>query len=200
MGRVSDAKERLLNTALKLFWEQTYCSVTVDAICEKAGVKKGSFYYFFKSKADLAAEAIEAHWETYRFTLDEIFSPTIPPLNRLCTYFERSYLYQVQRKNDTGYVCGCPYFDIGAEAATLEPAILGKVQGVMTKYLAYFESTVRDANEQGLISVDDPRKVAKWLFNYYEGSLGAARIQNDPDLLLDLGEGALQLLGAPRST
>lgn len=44
MGRTSDAKERLLAAALDLIWERSYGSVTIDAICEKAGVKKGSFY------------------------------------------------------------------------------------------------------------------------------------------------------------
>ena len=60
MGRKSDAKERLLDAALDLIWERSYGVVTIDAICEKAGVKKGSFYYFFESKSALAVAALEA--------------------------------------------------------------------------------------------------------------------------------------------
>jgi len=50
MGRVSDAKQRLMDAVLDLIWSGSYGSTTIDDICEKAGVKKGSFYYFFDSK------------------------------------------------------------------------------------------------------------------------------------------------------
>jgi TetR/AcrR family transcriptional repressor of nem operon len=63
MGRVSDAKERLMDAVLDLIWSGSYGSTTIDHICDKAGVKKGSFYYFFDSKAELAAEALEASWQ-----------------------------------------------------------------------------------------------------------------------------------------
>ena len=53
MGRVSDAKQRLLQATIDLIWQNSYGAVTVDNICERAGVKKGSFYYFFPSKTDL---------------------------------------------------------------------------------------------------------------------------------------------------
>jgi len=45
MGRVSDAKERLMEAVEELIWKGSYGSTTIDQICEKAGVKKGSFYY-----------------------------------------------------------------------------------------------------------------------------------------------------------
>ena len=66
MTAVTDTKQRLLNTALKLVWEQSYGSVSVDQICEKADVRKGSFYHFFASKADLAIAAAEEHWNKLR--------------------------------------------------------------------------------------------------------------------------------------
>ena len=49
MGRTSNAKERLLQVAFDLIWQQSYGSVSVDHICKRANVKKGSFYYFFPS-------------------------------------------------------------------------------------------------------------------------------------------------------
>ena len=57
MGRTSDADERLMTAARDLMWEESYGSVTIDDICARAGVKKGSFYYFFDSKAALAVAA-----------------------------------------------------------------------------------------------------------------------------------------------
>ena len=50
MGRTSNAKERLLQVAFDLIWQQSYGAVSVDDICQRAKVKKGSFYYFFPLK------------------------------------------------------------------------------------------------------------------------------------------------------
>src|SRR6266571_943512 len=76
-------EERLMEAVRELIWSGSYGSTTIDDICEKAGVKKGSFYYFFDSKADLAVAAIDEEWERKRGELDSLFSPTIPPLERL---------------------------------------------------------------------------------------------------------------------
>src|SRR5436189_4507117 len=98
MGRVSDAKEKLMEAVSELIWTGSYGSTTIDDICEKAGVKKGSFYYFFDSKVDLAEVAIEEEWKTKRAELDSIFSPTIPPLERLRKYLEFGYQMQTEMK------------------------------------------------------------------------------------------------------
>src|SRR5262245_26691029 len=44
MPRVSDMKERLMDAAMGLMWQNGYGAASVDAICERAGAKKGSFY------------------------------------------------------------------------------------------------------------------------------------------------------------
>jgi len=62
-----------MDAVRELIWAGSYGSTTIDQICEKAGVKKGSFYYFFDSKADLAVTAIEVSGKTGGPELDSIF-------------------------------------------------------------------------------------------------------------------------------
>ncbi len=90
MGRVSDAKKRLMDAVAELIWTGSYGSTTIDQICDKAGVKKGSFYYFFESKADVAVAALDAEFVKKRVEMDSVFSPTIPPLERIRNYCESS--------------------------------------------------------------------------------------------------------------
>src|SRR5204863_9515207 len=118
MGRVSDAKDRLMKAVAELIWTGSYGSTTIDDICDKAGVKKGSFYYFFDSKADLAAAALDAEWERKRPELDSLFSPTIPPLDRLKRYCEFGLRMQAEIKTKCGCVLGCPLFSLGSEVST----------------------------------------------------------------------------------
>ncbi|MBB1360984.1 helix-turn-helix transcriptional regulator [Shewanella sp. SR44-4] len=47
----------MLQAILDLMWQSSYGTLTIDAICERAGVKKGC-YYFFKSKSEHVTEAI----------------------------------------------------------------------------------------------------------------------------------------------
>src|ERR1700720_574284 len=151
MPRVSDMKERLTNAAMDLLWENSYGTTSVDAICEKAGAKKGSFYYFFKSKSELAAAALEADWNKKRSQMDSIFSPTVPPLERFERYFDfvHDRLAEVQRK--CGSILGCPLLSIGSEVSTQDEMLREKVEEILERKIQYFESTIRDAHSHGLI-------------------------------------------------
>lgn len=195
MGRVSDAKERLLEAVTALMWENSYASATVEAICVRAGVKKGSFYYFFESKSDLAIAALEALWQRTRPELDRMFASDIPPLERMLNYFHIVYAKQHQCCREREYALGCPYFNVGTEICTQDAKILGKIRVILDHYREYFESAVRDAKAQGIVDVPDPAATARCLFSLYEGALTQARIHNNPELLRDLPAGALQLLG-----
>ena len=195
MGRVSDAKTRLMDAVLELLWTGSYGSTTIDDICDKAGVKKGSFYYFFESKADLAAEALGASWESKRVELDRIFSPMVPPLERLRKYCEFSYQIQLEMKQKYGKVLGCPQFALGAEVCTMEDRLQKKIQEVLDYKRRYMESAIRDAHAAGLIHAPDPAAKARMIMAYYEGLLTQARIQNDVEVLRDTVGGIFALLG-----
>ena len=59
MTTVSQSKERILAAAKELFLAGGYAATTVDAICEKAELTKGSFYYSFDSKEDLGIAVLD---------------------------------------------------------------------------------------------------------------------------------------------
>ena len=195
MPRTSTAKERLTDAALKMIWGNSYGATSVDAICEKAHVKKGSFYYFFKSKSDLAVAALDADWQEDRVRLDSIFSPTVPPLERLKRYFEFSYQNLLEIKKECGSVLGCPLNALGSEVCTQETALRDKIQEILDRKLTYFESAIRDAHAQGLIVAPDAKAKAKTLFMFVQGALTQARIQNNLEILCDSYPCALDLLG-----
>jgi TetR/AcrR family transcriptional repressor of nem operon len=58
-----NVRSRLLDAALHVIRSKGYSASTVDDICTEAGVTKGSFFHYFKSKEDLALAAVE-HWNT----------------------------------------------------------------------------------------------------------------------------------------
>ena len=72
MGRTSDARERLIESARELIYARGYNSVGVEEICQHAGVNKGSFYHFYASKRDLVLDVIRAEDADYRRVADQI--------------------------------------------------------------------------------------------------------------------------------
>ena len=196
MPRTSSAKERLTEAALSMIWGQSYGSTSVDAICEQAKVKKGSFYYFFKSKSDLAVAALDADWRRHRAQLDTIFSPTVPPLERLERYFDFNYDRLVEIKKECGAVLGCPLYALGSEICTQDTVLRSKIQEILDKKVTYLESAIRDAHAEGLIVAPNEKGKARTLFMFIQGALTQARIQNNVEILRDIYPDALDLLGA----
>ncbi|MBN1130203.1 MAG: TetR/AcrR family transcriptional regulator [Chitinispirillaceae bacterium] len=53
-------KEEILEIAQKLFVEKGYEATSIEAILSQAGISKGAFYYYFKSKEELIDALISA--------------------------------------------------------------------------------------------------------------------------------------------
>lgn len=196
MGRTSDARERLLTAALDLIWTNSYGSISVDDICARAGVKKGSFYHFFPSKADLAVAAYEEHWREKQPELDAIFSPQLPPLERLRRW--TAYIYESQKAlcEKFGHVCGCPYANVGSELATLDDQLRSKSEELLGRGLRYLESAIAEAQRDGVVNVPDIRATALLLASTVMGLTLQAKVQNDPEVLRDLEPTVMRLLSA----
>jgi len=196
VGRVSDAKQRLMEAVQELLWTSSYGSTTVDHICEKAQVKKGSFYHFFEDKASLAEAALDADWVERRRFLDAMFSPTVPPLERIRNYCEQMYRTQVESKAKYGKVLGCPLCTLGSEVCTQEARLREKIHQIMDQYRRYLESAIRDAHAEGLIHAPDAAAKTRIVNAYHDGLLAQARILNDVQPLIEITSGTLELLGS----
>jgi len=190
-----------MDAALDLIWEESYGAVTIDDICKRADVKKGSFYYFFSSKSDLAVAALERMWvQTWKPRMDQSFSPSLDPLSRLTAYLESIHQKQVEVKQQHGRVLGCPIVSVGSETSTGETGINAKIREILNRKRRYYESTIRDAVAEGQIEPCDPAEKAGALAGLIEGIVCQCRIMNDPEVAHSLAETALRMLGAKQST
>jgi TetR/AcrR family transcriptional regulator, transcriptional repressor for nem operon len=199
MGRTSDANIRLMDAAIDLMWEESYGAITIDDICNRANVKKGSFYYFFKSKADLAVAALEQMWERdWKPKLDQAFSSSVDPLTRLSNYLNSIYESQVKVKKEHGKVLGCPVCSVGSEVSTQEVDVSAKIREIFGRKLRYYESTIRDAVAEGVIEPCDAAQKAVALFGLIEGVVSQARVMNDPEVVRNISSMGLGLLSLKR--
>ncbi|WP_395740832.1 TetR/AcrR family transcriptional regulator [Prosthecobacter sp.] len=195
MGRTSTAKDRLIDAMIELIWAGNYGSTSVDHICEKAGVKKGSFYHFFESKTDLALAAIDHGWAEHRKELDQLFSPVVAPVDRIMNCFRSFRQEQQELFEKHGRVLGCPIHSLGAEVSTVDERLRDKLQEILSQFIRYYESAIRDAQAQGSIVTHDAMALARIVFAYSEGLLLHARMWNDLGRLDEFESGAKIILG-----
>ena len=200
MGRTSDAREKLLQVAFELIWSNSYGAVSVDQICARARVNKGSFYHFFPSKTDLTVAAYEAHWHELRPELDRVFSPQTPPLERLEQYCRDIYESQKEKFEKCGRVLGCPFAAVGCELSTQEEKIRLKARDMFDRISKYIEATLADARREGLVETADPKVDAQAIVSCVLGMLLQAKIRNDPNVLLDLAPVLMRMVGAKEFT
>lgn len=196
MRQESDTKQKLLETTLDLIWEHSYGSVSVDDICKRAGVLKGSFYHFFHSKSDLAVATLESYWEQFRRPqLDQIFSPQVPPLERIQKYCDQLYENQKDRFDRIGRVCGCPINSLGSELSAQDEKVRMKSQEMSIRVRTYLESALRDVQREGLWQGSNVSAKAMELYSMVTGTLLQARINNDLEVIKGAKPAMMRLLG-----
>ena len=196
MSKPGVTRDKLIQVAFDLIWDNSYGSVSVGDICERAGVYKGSFYHFFDSKADLVTAAYEQHWKEKRPEMDRIFSPQVPPLERIHHWCE--YMVQVQREKAEkyGHVCGCPFASVGAEIATSDEKLRCKSEELISSAMRYVENAIADAIRAGLVTVKDPHQAARCIYSVATGMMVQAKVENNLEILRELEPAILRLLGA----
>ena len=195
MKQESESKRKLLETAMEMIWESSYGSVSVDDICSKAGVNKGSFYYAFKSKSDLAVAAFERYWENKRPLMDAIFSTQVAPLDRIERYCQAIVQDQKNKYKIIGKMLGCPFCSIGSELGTQDENIRAKMEQLGGRMQKYLESAIRDLVTQGIIETADVPELAQEVLSYITGVLMQAKIENSVNHVERLQHGVMRLLG-----
>ncbi|WP_028548034.1 TetR/AcrR family transcriptional regulator [Paenibacillus sp. UNC451MF] len=92
MGKIDEkksaAREQLLVTASKLFFERGFHAVGVDTIAAKSGITKMTMYKHFPSKDHLIVAILERSSELYWQWFEETIQGTKEPQQQLVALFE----------------------------------------------------------------------------------------------------------------
>ncbi len=198
MGRTSDAKERLLKVAAHLMLEHGYGGFSVEEVCRKAEVKKGSFYHFFASKADLAILVAEQSWEHYQ---QHVLAPlrggsqALEPL--VDALFARDYAYQLASLGAGNRVNGILFSNLLSESGNMEDALRNKIVAILTEFRTVLEEVLR-THDFPALSGKLAASGAKALLACLQGSWLQARLENRLEVIKELGGFARGLLKPDR--
>ena len=123
----SETRNRIVDSARQLFWEQGYESTTLAEIAERSGAMPGSIYYFFKTK-EAILDAVVDHYDEQlgAWLIDPVFGQTDDPVERIFGVIDtyRSFLVE------THFSLGCPVGGLALELGEEFAAVRGKVSKI----------------------------------------------------------------------
>jgi TetR/AcrR family transcriptional regulator len=96
---ISNARERLLETAIGMFAEKGYAGTSVREIVEQAGVSKPVLYYYFNSKEGLFLAILDLAENLQKELLSEVLRSEGDVLNRLLILYRRIYAGISERRS-----------------------------------------------------------------------------------------------------
>lgn len=105
-------RERIVDAARELFYENGYEATGLAQIRKRAGVNSGSLYYFFPSKEDLLVAVLEQYKQLmWPVVMEPVFSRLTDPIERIFAVLDG---YR-QMLHATACTTGCPIGNLALE-------------------------------------------------------------------------------------
>ena len=166
-----DTRERLVNTARKLFWNQGFSATGVAQILKEAGAKSGSLYYFFPTKEDLLREVLERYKSLLMpAVMEPVFAKIDDPIERIfgvLDAYRRGLLY-------TEFNGGCPIGNLALELSDAHPEVRQLIAENFTGWVDQIRGCL-DAAADRLPDDVDRAQLASFVLTVMEGAVMQCR-------------------------
>ena len=182
MKTFDTTRESILEQAYPIILRKGFQASGLQQILSTAGIPKGSFYHYFKSKEQFGLALIDYFikiiWAELKVHLDR---RDLSPIERLRAYFRASAdLFQ-----SMNYEGGCPIGNIAQEMSDQNPLFRNKIEGIYASTIDVFKKILNEAVSRG--DLPDEFDVSGWsvfLFNSWEGSIIHMKVTRSLDPLL----------------
>jgi AcrR family transcriptional regulator len=188
MGRTraatSEARERILETADRLFYQEGVRAVGVDRIIAEAGVAKMTLYNHFPSKDDLILAVLQRREESAL----EFFRTAMERHGKKTKNSLRAFFAALKEWFETPGFRGCAFQNAAVELA--DPAHPGTsfVRGHKRRFSKFLRGLVEEAVGKSAA------KIAAAMAILVEGAIVTAVVQGTPDAADVARDAALKLV------
>jgi AcrR family transcriptional regulator len=180
-------RERLVDAAADLFYEQGIGAVSVDAVAARAGVTKRTLYYHFASKDDLAAAYLAARDQPNLAAFKRWYAATDGGLPaKIEGLFQR--LARAARRPDWK---GCGFLRTSVELVNLPGHPAMKVGAAHKKRVEAWLGELFQAE-----GIRQAPALARQVILLMDGSFAVVLLHRDPTYMETAGEAAAALVAA----
>jgi AcrR family transcriptional regulator len=169
---VSEKRDQLIDTALRLFARNGYRATGIDTILAEAGVAKMTLYHHFKSKDELIVAALrrrDAEWREWFIRRVTQLGGT--PRERLFAVFD--VMEEWFRNKDYH---GCSFGQAATEFRDPKHSVHKMAQEHKQQMLAYFRALAADAGAK------DPELLAQQISLLVEGAVIHMEVFREPQV------------------
>ena len=170
----TSTREKIIRKGAEIIHAQGFNATGLQQILQAAGIPKGSFYFYFKSKEDFGLEIIDY----FNAIISGIFTrylndKKIPPMRRmqkLFGYFEAAF-------QKSGYALGCPIGNLSLELADTNERLRVHLGGVIETLIAQIELCLQEARRDKSIPASmNAADTARFIFHGFEGAVLHMRV------------------------
>lgn len=136
-------RERILDTASRLFPRQGYNSTGINQIIKESVVAKASLYDLFSSKETLCIEYLNKRHDFWFSKLKEFTSRGRTPKSQTMASFD--FIYEMNIKEDFR---GCSFLNILSEITPDNKAILTVIQSHKQDLRDFFKTMLPDQKQE----------------------------------------------------
>ena len=191
----ADIRQHILDTGQSLILGKGFTAVGLNEILSTAGVPKGSFYYYFKSKEVFGAALLEAYFAEYLARTDALLTgDDMPAAQRLMRYWQ-GWL-------DTGETdciqSGCLVVKLSAEVSDLSETMrMALLEGTRQVIERLANCLRQGAVDGSLSSLLDAPQTALALYELWLGAALLTKLRRERSALDTALFTTLRLLGLP---
>lgn len=180
---MSDTKRKLLDSAMHLMVRQGYTATTVDQVCCDAGLTKGSFFHYFKSKEQIGEAAID-YFSCCRkeaFAKGE-FNSFEDPLDRIFGMLD----FMAESAKDPNTPTACLVGNLAQELSATNSELRSCCEASFNRWTSAFGSLLEQAKEaHPPVSDFDPGSVATMILSLIQGSIIISKTRQDPNVFAE---------------
>ena len=175
----SEARQRIINTALDLFYRQGYLATGINQVIAESGVSKNTFYYYFPSKDDLCVAYLQERHKIWMGWLLDHLNAKPTPYKKILGLFD--FLDTWLRKCDFR---GCAFLNIATEVPDVNHRIRKEVIQHKDEVRKLFHNLLSDLKKWGKeYSGIDVALLSDFLYVLFEGTISSCQNYSDAKLV-----------------
>jgi TetR/AcrR family transcriptional repressor of nem operon len=181
-----DTRSDIIKVGTELISRQGYNATGVEMVLKEAGVPKGSFYHYFKSKEEFGLAVMDVFADYYSQRMTALLQDTaLSPLSRIRKLLEGS----LQRFSNNQCSKGCLIGNLGQEMADQNERFRARLDEIFNDWRRLFAGCLSEAQTaKELDSRLDVEVLASFVLSGWEGAILRAKVMKSPQPLQDFIE------------
>jgi len=165
----SNTKAKILSAGARIIHLKGHHNTGIQELVTAAGIPKGSFYFYFKSKEEFGLELLDYYTNSICAMVDEpLKDNTISPLSKLRRFFDWSFT-SLEGNDFKG---GCPIGNLSQEMADINENFREKLKDAFDAIKKGIAIHLKEAQESKEISDSlDVPELTDFIVSSFQGAL-----------------------------